>query len=202
MLPILHPRRQQSQAAWILAKALLPAGDWTREDDERGRPSVKDARGAAGPDVSVTHSRGWCAAIVGDLRVGIDLEVAGQGRNWPELARASLSHREALAVEHEGEEAFLAFWTLREAIAKLGNDGLSAALALDGDLIVAGRNGACRGPNWVAAHRHAHGLHLALAWVPSVDTPDADRCLLAILLKAMADCGGSFKGLPCGRLQL
>jgi phosphopantetheinyl transferase len=182
-------RQQQSEAAWGLANALLPSGEWIKSSDDHGRPRIVDPRGALGPDVSLSHSHGWCAAMIGEGRVGIDIEAVGTPRNWADIARAYFSRAEQAAVEHDGEPAFLAFWTLREAVAKLGGDGLAAALAVDGDAVVSGRNGVCRDRGWVAVHRQSSGFHLACAWQPAKCNQNADNIIHDVVTRAIGDCG-------------
>ena len=97
------------------------------------------------------------------------------------MAQAYFSPEECRAVALAGEDAFLAFWTLREAVAKLGDGGLAAALALDGASIIAGRNGLCSNGIWVAAHRRLGDAHLAMAWAPSPLVTEAGRMLAAAI---------------------
>jgi phosphopantetheinyl transferase len=189
-------KRQQSEAAWARALTLLPNGDWTKETGIDGRPRVIDSLGRPGPDVSISHSQEWyAAAMVAEGRVGIDVEAGGRARDWLAMARDCLSPEELRAVARDGEAAFLAFWTLREAVAKLGGDGLAAALALDGATIVAGRNGSCGAHGWLAAHRRLDGADLAIAWTPTRFHQDAEKLLNEIIEGIAIDCHHSHSSI-------
>jgi len=163
-------RRWQSVEARRLALGLLPGESWQWGADAEGRPCLHNAAGARGPDVSISHSGNWVAAgVAARGRVGIDLEIPRPGRDPLRLARAYFSAAEIRWVAAEGEAAFLACWTMREAVAKLTGGGLAAALALDGAALLAGRNGMCRfGAGWVG-HWDWGGGHLALAWSEAPD---------------------------------
>ncbi len=165
-----------------LARSLLPPGQWNLTGGGQTRPRISNAHGLPCPDVSLSHSGGWAAAgMAGNGRIGIDLEVPRRHRDYAAMADAYFSPEEIRAVATDGEDAFLAFWTLREAVAKLGHDGLAAALAVDGAAIIAGRNGLCGNGIWVAAHRRLKDAHLAVAWAPSPLVPEAGRMLAAAI---------------------
>lgn len=181
-------RGRQSSHARALAHELLPPGDWKIESDRDGRPIVTDADGLAGPDLSISHSGRWVAAALAEHgRIGVDVEVPRPGRNALGIARAYLSEGERDAVAKDGEPALLAFWTMREAIAKLSGGGLPRALALDGAPLLDGRDAVCFGPGapcpWVVAHRTHGGVHMAIAW--SIPTPPPTTgAMLSTLLEA------------------
>lgn len=180
-----------SGAVRALAETLLPPGVWRWEAEAGGRPRVVSAAGERGPDVSLSHCADLlAAAVVEGGRTGIDVEIAGRRRrNWPALAAVGFSLEERRLVERDGEDAFLAFWTLREATAKLGDGGLSAALALDGALILSARQGVAVAGARVVGHRRMGSLHLALAWEPEFFVPQVERRLSATLDAFVADCG-------------
>lgn len=172
-----------------LARSLLPAGQWELTGGGQVRPRITSAHGLPCPDVSLSHSGGWAAAALAENgRVGIDLEVPRPGRDYATMAKAYFSAGECRAVVQDGEDAFLAFWTLREAVAKLGDDGLAAALALDGAAIIGGRNGLCGNGIWIAAHRKLRGAHLAVAWAPSPFEAEAERMLTAAMESIAGIC--------------
>jgi phosphopantetheinyl transferase len=127
--------------------------------------------------------------------VGVDVEVPKQRRDARALAEAYLSPTELRAVAEEGEPALLAFWTMREAMAKLAHDGLAGALALDGAAFAKARNASCSGTRdgqpWVLAHRETARLHVAIAWTAEHLPPHA-AALLASALEA------AWIGLPPG----
>lgn len=118
-------------------------------------------------------------------RIGIDLETPRLGRDNQAMAEAFFSPAECNAVAAEGERALLAFWTMREAVAKLSGEGLAAALAQDGTMLISGRNSICFGQGkdlpWVLAHRDLGAYHLAVAWAPDPLPPDTAQ----ILMRAM-----------------
>lgn len=168
-----HRRRQFLQAR-LLARGLLPPGlpsdgPWRIEADREGRPLVLTPDGAAGPDLSVTHSGAWVAAAIAPWgRVGIDVETPRPGRDVRAMAEAYFSPPERAAVAEGGQGVLLALWTMREALAKLSGGGVAAALAQDGAALISGRNATCRGHlgtvPWVLAHRDYGDIHMALAW--------------------------------------
>lgn len=161
-------RRRQFLEARHLARTLLPPGFRQIAADDHGRPRVLPA--GAG-DLSLSHAGGWvAAALAEDGRVGIDIEVGRAGRDVALLAERFLSPAECRVVAAEGQPAFLAFWTMREAVSKLWGRGLAEALALDGSALPDGRNslsfGQSQGHSWVMAHRQVGEVQLALAWAP------------------------------------
>lgn len=172
-----------------LARSLLPPGRWDIAGGGQARPRVTSPDGLPCPDISLSHSGGWAAAALAENgRIGIDLEVPRRHRNYAAMAEAYFSPEEIRAVARDGEDAFLAFWTLREAVAKLGDDGLAAALALEGGIILGGRNGLCGNGIWVASHRKLGNAHLALAWAPSHCTADSGRLLTTAMESIASVC--------------
>lgn len=170
-------RRRQSLLGRQLARQLLPAGDWRIERKDDGRPMVVGAMGESGPDLSITHSGSWVGAAAADSgRVGIDMETRRPGRDFSAMAEAYLSAKECRWIAAEGEDAFLAFWTMREAVAKAVGGGVALALALDGAALPGMRHGSGRitaaGRCWGLVHRHWGEFHLALAWSPAEGSAD------------------------------
>jgi 4'-phosphopantetheinyl transferase len=123
----------------LLARATLRAllvavtakTDWHFESDARGRLSVtSDDDGGAGPQVSLTHTRGAIAcALAISHPIGIDLE-RHRPRDYRSIAQYAFGPREQSRIEREGEHGFYRVWTVREAIAKATGQGL--ALVTDG----------------------------------------------------------------------
>jgi phosphopantetheinyl transferase len=167
-------RRRQSVQARILARDLLPPGDWRITADGDGRPVILDSDDRPGPDLSISHSGRWVAAALADQgRIGVDLEVPRPGRDILGIAERYFSQAECRVVAAEGEPALLAFWTMREAIAKALGGGLAQALALDGTGLVGGRNGSCREDDlWAVAHQDCGDVHLAVAWSVAAAAPE------------------------------
>ncbi len=141
--------RPQIAAARLGALALLPplltaAGmDATHlrlGRDEHGRPLLSDARGpwtsGHSTDFNLSHAAAHiaCALLVGDGRVGVDIE-----EHIPPTRAAALAARYATS----GEQALLAsdewdftrLWTVREALAK--QDGRGMPLRHDASAIPA-----------------------------------------------------------------
>lgn len=162
-------RREQFLLGRLLVRQLLPPGDWRIQPGTNGRPSLFPAASGGRYDLSISHSGEWAAAAVTNRgTIGIDIETPRPGRSVQAIAEVCLSEAERRVVSQEGEPAFLAFWTLREAVAKGTGEGMSAALALDGEALIPARGGSVRvraaHSDWVVAHRGLRDLQLALSW--------------------------------------
>ena len=185
--PATEPLRQrQSQLARQTARLLLPPGAWTFESEDSGRPRIMSPDGQPCPDLSISHSGPWVAvALTHWGRLGVDVEVPKQRRDAKALAEAYLSPAELRAVTEDGEPALLAFWTMREAMAKLSHGGLAEALALDGARFAEARNANCSGRQnglpWVLAHRETACFHISIAWMAEHLPPRAAEMLEAAL---------------------
>lgn len=126
-------------AAHALGRALLSewAGgapqDWRFQVVEHGKPEVVAPAGAPRLRLNLSHTRGLAAAaLVEDHDVGIDVEWLDRKAPTMDLARrffapAECAHLEALP-EGAFVEAFLAFWTLKEAYVKAIGKGLAQPL--------------------------------------------------------------------------
>ena len=181
-------RQRQSALARQTARSLLPPGDWHFDAEPSGRPLILAPDGTRGPDLSFSHSGPWvAAAITAWGRVGVDVEIPNQRRDARALAEAYLSPAELRAVTEEGEPALLAFWTMREAMAKLSGGGLSEALTLDVADFREARNGSCSGSRhgtpWVLAHGETAQFHIAMAWTAE-HLPDQAAAMLGSALMA------------------
>ena len=188
----IEQRRRQFLHGRLLARQLLSPGSWRIERDGDGRPVVRAADGARGPDLSISHSGGWvAAALAAHGRVGIDVETPRRMSDAGSIAEAYLSPAERRAVMVEGEPALLAFWTMREAIAKLAGGGIAVALALDGAALPGGRDATCRGDGttgpWVMAHRDCGTFQIAVAWSAPALPDDAAALLAARLNEALRE---------------
>lgn len=142
-------------AAHALLRGLLarrggrPAADWRFAVSDRGKPEpiMPPATPADGAlRVSLSHTRGVVAAAVTRGRaVGVDVEArtrrgaggragpAGAGTADLALAQRYFAPEEAatlarLPTDQARAEAFLAFWTVKEAVLKALGRGLSLAL--------------------------------------------------------------------------
>ncbi len=97
---------------------------------EHGRPHVA----GADVDFSVSHAAGWLLiAVVGEGRVGVDIESVTATRSVEELSDRVLSPAEQqqfLLVPREDRPAwFLRAWTRKEAAVKLTGHGLIASFS-------------------------------------------------------------------------
>lgn len=105
-------------------------------DPQHGRPHVP----GAALDYSVSHTRAWVlVAVVGDGRVGADLDARPADGDLEDLAAAALTPAERRAWRRlparDRADALLAYWTRKEATAKLTGHGLTIPLR---DLDVSG----------------------------------------------------------------
>jgi 4'-phosphopantetheinyl transferase len=98
-------------------------------DPQHGRPHVPGAR----LDYSVSHTRAWVmVAVVGDGRVGADLDARPADHDLDDLAAAALTPAERRAWRRvparDRADALLAYWTRKEATTKLTGHGLTIPL--------------------------------------------------------------------------
>jgi 4'-phosphopantetheinyl transferase len=96
---------------------------------DHGRPYIT----GAALDFSVSHAGGFVVvAVVGEGKVGVDIEVVNQARSSEELARQVLGPAEQaqyLMVPRAGRAAaFVRLWARKEATVKLTGHGLAASL--------------------------------------------------------------------------
>lgn len=134
------PRRRQFLAGRQL---LAEAGMSALVVDVQGKPS-----GADGQPLSLSHSRQFVAAVVGDepeARLGLDIEEPRTRRNLDGLLTRTLKvddRRWQQASAAERNQLFYAGWTLREALAKADGRGLAwslGAVAVAGDWLESGQ---------------------------------------------------------------
>ena len=178
-------RQRQSQTARAALVDLLGDG-WTIASDDRGRPTVVDAAGRRGPDVSLAHAGGLAVAAMAAVgRIGIDIELPKADRSVEAIAAWVLTAPEQALVADGGEAALLACWTLREAAGKALGNGLADGLALEGEVIQA----AFERPSTVAfdggrlamARRSLGAGSLAVAWLVPAETEGSAAVLEAVL---------------------
>ena len=156
----------------LLADATgISGAEWRIVTDAEGRPGAVAANGRGGPDISIAHSGRWVACGLAERgRIGIDIEVERKQRDVQAIAKSVFSPAEQKAVAVDGQAAFLAFWTMREAIAKALGGGLGAALAMDGNALPQARDRSAvvvlAGRRWLLAQRGRPGFSVALAWFP------------------------------------
>lgn len=126
-------------AAHALGRRLLAdwAGgvpqDWRFTVGEHGKPEVAVSPGAPRLRLNLSHTNGLAAAALTEEHdVGIDVEWLDRRAPTMELARRFFAEAEcthlAAVPEAEFVEAFLAFWTLKEAYVKAIGKGLAQPL--------------------------------------------------------------------------
>ena len=109
------------------------ATDSRRRDWRASRALLQRAAPAGGATVSLSHSRGYAAVLVGaqGTRVGVDLETTAR-RRWGALATFAFAPEEARALAAlDGDTCrreFLIRWTLKEAFTKALGIPLTVAL--------------------------------------------------------------------------
>lgn len=131
-------RAEQFVAGHCLARRLaagLSGGqpwDWRLIVGDDGHRRLEHAS-LAPLCASLSHARASLAVAVGFHPLGVDLEEAGQQRDWLGVARTMFSpgevHSLASAPEAGRESVFLASWTLKEAWAKRSGRGLQRQAA-------------------------------------------------------------------------
>jgi phosphopantetheinyl transferase (holo-ACP synthase) len=142
-LPAAGPRREEWLMGRIAAKEA--ARDWFRSrhqielaaadievaGDDRGRPQITVAGmpGLKAPSVSISHSRGWAAAVVADpgLAVGFDYQRLDTVRA-DTLIRGAFDDAEqhwfTAVPEQERVRVATALWSAKEAASKAAGSGL------------------------------------------------------------------------------
>ena len=126
-------RRRQSETGAGLANRLLMDidGHWLLGKQPDGRPIAVGPSLGQAPAVSISHSGNWAAAaVISEGMVGIDIEVPRRPRNVEALAEV-FSDVERAVIAVDGEPALLAFWTIREAMAKANGGDIADALKID-----------------------------------------------------------------------
>lgn len=127
-------RRESFLAGHWLARRL--AADWlglgltqvVLDAFADGRPALR-VKGEPVPlSLSIAHSGDWLAVALGEVAVGVDLELPRRGRDLDALARFAFSADEARALgameEPAREAEFLNLWSLKEACVKRSGEGL------------------------------------------------------------------------------
>lgn len=91
-----------------------------------GRPYFEDGT----VDFNLSHSDGFVAAVIGDGRVGIDLQAANLSFDPLPLATRFFSAEEAAAVasDEDPTDRFFRLWTQKEAVGKAMGGGLGNTL--------------------------------------------------------------------------
>jgi len=111
------------------ATDVLVARDCLHCGSDHGRPYIT----GADFDFSVTHAGGWVVvAVVGEGKVGVDIEAVTEARASEDLAGQVLGpaeQQEYLMVPRaDRAAAFVRLWARKEATVKLTGHGLAASL--------------------------------------------------------------------------
>ncbi len=126
--------RMERMGAVRLLLNLLDEGGFSSEAlkiivEKSGRPRFEDA---ALPDFNLSHSGGYVAAVIGEGRVGIDLQEENLSFDPLPLAARFFGMDEVLRIEKapamERNELFFRLWTQKEAVGKALGGGLSTTL--------------------------------------------------------------------------
>jgi 4'-phosphopantetheinyl transferase len=125
-------------AHWLIRTALasvggLPPADWRFVAEKLGKPRIDPSIGPPELKFNLAHSRGFvaCAITLGN-EIGIDVESLDRGQSGLDVAAHFFSPVEVAILRgttpERQHEAFLRFWTLKEAFIKATGEGLSRPL--------------------------------------------------------------------------
>jgi 4'-phosphopantetheinyl transferase len=138
-----------------------------------GKPALAPPFGTPPLGFNLTHTRGLVACALGFGReLGIDAEAADRQADHPQLARHYFAAEERDALERlpaaEQSAAFMAIWTLKEAVIKATGRGLSMpldqfAVGLETADVRFAPNAGEAEDGWLWARRRLPEHHLALA---------------------------------------
>ncbi len=117
----------------FFASADDPQGERQAGAEGTDKTGAAATRGAF-PDFNLSHSGGFAAAVIGDGRVGIDLQQVNPNIDAAALGRRFFAEDEADAIERAAAQArrvdlFFSLWTKKEAVGKALGDGLARTLA-------------------------------------------------------------------------
>ena len=137
LLSIKNPESQKSSlcALLCLEEALAKRGitkdicDLTITRDKNGKPHFSTLP----LFFSISHSRSVCAAALCNTPVGIDVEFIDTTRDIKAISKRffSLAEHERVCASNLPSDTFYAFWTKKEAFAKILGKGLSSICSLD-----------------------------------------------------------------------
>lgn len=119
-----HWLARQLAARWLR----VPARRVTLDAFADGRPALYLNAAPVPLSLSIAHSGDWLALALGEVAVGVDVELPKRGRDLAALTRMAFSAaqaRELRALEGaEREAGFYARWALKEAWVKRSGEGL------------------------------------------------------------------------------
>jgi 4'-phosphopantetheinyl transferase len=139
--------RREFRAAHALLRVALSRRrsvdprDWRFAAGERGRPELSAPTMPSPLSFNLSHTRDLVACVVAEgVRVGIDVEFAGGGRDVEMLARRVLCAKERADLSAcdaaSREDRFVDYWTLKEAHLKAIGEGIARPMrAIEVDLI-------------------------------------------------------------------
>lgn len=132
--------RARFRTARALAKNLLARRVGVQPGDIRldstcecGQPHGKPRLVGSGLELSISHSGDWIVvAVTAGSPVGVDVERSPTGTMAGGMLEATLSPRELASLRSLSEagrdEAFLAYWTRKEALLKATGEGLATPM--------------------------------------------------------------------------
>lgn len=181
-LPEKGPRREEWLMGRVAAKEAVRAwlfnhyqlalanADIRIVSDAQGKPSVycSALEGRLAPSISISHSGQRAIAVAGDaqLSLGLDLQSIGSA-NPQDVARAALSSAEQDLLPVAGpqrDQAILALWAAKEAVAKATGQGL---LGRPQDFLVTEAVLSSADGQPAVAQIHYQGADYAVQWLDS-----------------------------------
>jgi 4'-phosphopantetheinyl transferase len=132
--------RARFRTARALAKNLLARRVGVRPEEIRldstckcGEPHGKPRLAGSGLELSISHSGDWIVvAVTAGAPVGVDVEQAPKDAVADGMLEATLSPRELSSLRSLSaagrDEAFLAYWTRKEALLKATGEGLATPM--------------------------------------------------------------------------
>lgn len=157
-----HWQARKLAARWLGVKAArIALGNFAD-----GRPAVQCDGKPVPLSLSLSHSGEWLALALGEVAVGLDVELPRRSRDLDALARSVFSpadqHRlQAMAAE-ERAPAFFELWALHEARGKRSGEGMQPGTSRTFRLQSCGRESA-QGLSW-----RFRGGAVALATTPGM----------------------------------
>lgn len=157
-----HWLARQAASAWLGGEPQ----EWEWRPDGP-RPALARRSHGHACQLSIAHCGHWVAVAVAGEPIGLDIESGRAGDDWTGRARRLLSLPEAatVAAAPDPRQAFLRFWTLKEAEGKRAGTGLLPKRARRFQAILASPTEA---EAWCWER---DGLSVALATAPGAPAP-------------------------------
>lgn len=116
----------------LSARAGIDPSAWTFVRNRYGKPAIATPA-RTGIEFNLSHTHGLIVCAVGEgTAVGIDVEDRSRGNSGMDIARRFFAPAEVTALEAlpeaERQQAFFAYWTLKEAFIKGRGLGMSLPL--------------------------------------------------------------------------